>query len=89
MFLDVEGVDVVTGCVLWFYLSVARTIKGGVSKGVVVQRYFSCSLAVFLLEHPFSEHFSKQQSTVMVPSHKVIDLPSTHTELETKPAGRF
>lgn len=53
-----------------------RTIKRGVSKGVVTQRHIiGCLVTLFsLTEHPLSEHFAKEQNPVMIPSHIVIYL---------------
>lgn len=50
------------------------TIKGDVSKRVVTQRYVNGSPVALPAEHPFSEHFAKQQSTIMVPGYIVIYL---------------
>lgn len=62
-------------CVANLELSlIIRTVKGNVSKGVVTQRHVSGCLFTLLTEHPLSEHFAKQQSPIMIPSHIVIYL---------------
>lgn len=52
-----------------------RTIEGGVSKWVVTQRHIVRCPVALVAEHSLSEHFAKQQSAVMIPSHIVIYLP--------------
>lgn len=52
-----------------------RTIKGGVSKGVVAQRHIIGCLLMSLTEHLLSEHFAKEQRPIMIASHIVIYLP--------------
>lgn len=37
----------------------------------------SVALVTLLTEHPLPEHFTKQESAVMITSHVVIDLPLT------------
>lgn len=68
---------------MFITLPTTLTIKRDISKWVVAQRHVG-SPVVSLAEHPLSEHFAKQQRSIMIPSHIVIFLLSALEGVQTK-----
>lgn len=74
---------------LWTSFRFVFTIKGDVWEGVVAQGNVHWRPAVSFppTEYLLSEHFAKEQSPVVIPSHVIVYLP-VRRKVETKTVNK-